>query len=39
MANLLENIKKALVGDVVMSEDLEKMGSAMFDNVVPDIWA
>jgi dynein heavy chain len=28
----LVNIQKALVGEVVMSEDLEKMGTSLFDN-------
>lgn len=32
MNTQLAQIKKALVGEVVMSEDLEKIGSALFDN-------
>jgi dynein heavy chain len=39
MSSLLKNIKKALVGEVVMSEELEKMGNSMFDNLVPLSWA
>jgi len=39
MKTLLANIKKALVGEVVMSEELEKMGSSMYDNIVPTSWA
>ena len=32
MNTQLKNIQKALVGEVVMSEDLEKMGSSLYDN-------
>lgn len=39
MIEMLADIKKALVGDVVMSEELEGMGNAMFDNLVPGGWA
>jgi dynein heavy chain, axonemal len=39
MTSMLINIKKALVGDVVMSEDLDAMGNSMFDNTVPASWA
>lgn len=39
MIEMLADIKKALVGDVVMSEELEGMGNAMFDNLVPSGWA
>lgn len=28
----LVNIQKALVGELVMSEELEKMGTSLFDN-------
>jgi len=39
MNTLLKNIQKALVGEVVMSEELEKMGNSMYDNLVPTSWA
>ncbi len=39
MAETLANIQKAVIGEVVMSEELEKMGNSMFDNQVPKIWA
>lgn len=35
----LKSIKKALKGEVVMSEELEKMGTSLFNNQVPDMWA
>mmetsp|Transcript_9665 Transcript_9665/g.9369 ORF Transcript_9665/g.9369 Transcript_9665/m.9369 type:complete len:103 (+) Transcript_9665:3409-3717(+) len=31
----LENVQKALKGEVVMSEELEKMSDSIFDNLVP----
>ena len=34
----LKQVQKALVGEVVMSEDLEKMADAIFDNQVPPTW-
>lgn len=39
MAEMLVNIQKALVGEVVMSEDLEMMATSLFDNQVPAAWA
>ena len=27
-----------LIGEVVMSEDLEKLGNFLFDNQVPEMW-
>ena len=39
MADMLKNVQKALVGEVVMSEDLEKMANSLFDNQVPSKWA
>ena len=35
----LVNVKKALIGLVVMSEDLEKMSNSLYDNQVPKMWA
>ena len=39
MAEMLSNVQKAVKGEVVMSEDLEKMSSSLFDNQVPNKWA
>lgn len=39
MKTSLVNVKKALKGLVVMSEDLELMANQMFDNVVPKLFA
>jgi dynein heavy chain len=39
MIETLADVQKALVGEVVMSEDLEKLGNSLFDNLVPDMWA
>lgn len=36
---MLKDIQLALVGEVVMSEELEKMGNSLFDNQVPKAWA
>lgn len=38
MGVTLKQVQKALVGEVVMSEDLEKMADAIFDNRVPPTW-
>jgi dynein heavy chain len=35
----LRSIKKALKGEVVMSEELEKMGTSLFNNQVPESWS
>lgn len=35
----LRSLKKALKGEVVMSEELEKMGTSLFNNQLPDMWA
>jgi len=35
----LVNIGKAIKGEVVMSQDLEAVGNALFDNQVPALWA
>jgi len=34
----LINVQKALKGEVVMSEELEKMSNSIFDNLVPKMW-
>lgn len=34
----LANIQKALVGELVMSEDLEALGTSLYDNQVPIEW-
>ncbi len=34
----LKNVQLALIGEVVMSEDLEAMADAIFDNRVPPTW-
>lgn len=34
----LKNLIRAIKGEVVMSQDLEQLGNAMFDNIVPSIW-
>ena len=39
MAITLGNVKKALKGLIVMSEDMEKLANSLFDNQVPKIWA
>jgi dynein heavy chain len=38
MAVTLKQVQKALVGEVVMSEDLEAMADAIYDNRVPPTW-
>lgn len=39
MAVSLKEVQKALVGEVVMSEELEKMADAIYNNQVPGRWA
>jgi dynein heavy chain, axonemal len=34
----LVSVQKALKGEVVMSEELEKMANSIFDNLVPKMW-
>lgn len=34
----LVEVQKALKGEVVMSEELEKMSNSIFDNLVPKSW-
>ena len=38
MKVMLTTVQKALIGEVVMSEDLEAMSNAIFDNIVPPSW-
>lgn len=35
---MLVMVQKALIGEVVMSEELDKMANAIFDNIVPPTW-
>ena len=39
MDTSLKNVKKALKGEVVMSEELEKMANSLYDNMVPVLWS
>jgi len=39
MKIMLTQVQRALLGEVVMSEDLEKMADSVFDNLVPPTWA
>lgn len=32
-------IQRALLGEVTMSDELEKMSSSIYDNMVPKYWA
>lgn len=38
MATMLNLAQKALVGDIVMTEELEKMADAIYNNQVPPSW-
>jgi len=38
MAIMLKQVLLALIGEVVMSEELEAMANAIFDNKVPPSW-
>jgi len=35
----LKDIRKALKGEVVMTQELEEMGTSLFNNQVPSMWA
>lgn len=35
----LKNLIKAIKGEVVMSQELEQLGNAIFDNRIPGIWS
>ena len=39
MKEMLEELQKALIGEVVMSEELDAAAVALFDNAVPSAWA
>jgi len=39
MKGSLNDVQKALLGQIVMSEELEKMATSLFDNQVPLMWA
>ena len=39
MKEMLVNVQRALIGEVVMSEDLEAMSESLFNNLVPEAWA
>lgn len=39
MKSTLAQVRKALVGEVVMSEELEKLSDAIFDNQIPPSWS
>ena len=39
MEKMLKDFQRALKGEVVMSEDLDKLASAMFNNQVPAAFA
>jgi dynein heavy chain len=39
MADMLHNVQKALKGEIVMSDELEKMAVSLFDNMVPAKWS
>lgn len=38
MGSTLKQVQKALTGDIVMTEDLDKMSEAIFNNQVPPTW-
>lgn len=38
MGSGLKLVQKALIGDIVMTEDLEKMSEAVYNNQVPPSW-
>jgi dynein heavy chain len=38
MAESLMNVKKALRGKIVMSDELEKLANSLSDNLVPKMW-
>ena len=38
MKQSLAKVQKALVGELVMSGDLESMATSIYDNQVPALW-
>ena len=38
MHRMLRSVQLALKGEIVMSEDLDKLGTSMFNNQVPDAF-
>ena len=38
MKQSLIKVQKALVGELVMSQDLERMATSIFNNQVPEMW-
>jgi dynein heavy chain len=39
MARMLKDVQKALVGEIVMSEDLDRMATSMYYNQVPEAFS
>ena len=39
MKESLVNVKKALKGQIVMSDEMEKLANSLHDNQVPTLWA
>lgn len=39
MKKTIKNLKMALLGKIVMSEEMEKMAASLFVNQVPQIWS
>ena len=38
MKNHLRDVKRALSGDIGMSEELDSIGTALFNGLVPELW-
>ena len=38
MKSHLKDVKLALAGEIGMSEELDKIGTALFNGLVPDLW-
>ena len=39
IAKSLDTMKKALIGEAVMGEDIDKMYKSMLNNKVPEMWS